>query len=230
LISGTVKESMAVRSIDEMKSEGKAMLEHLWLAVNVNRLRAYIDFNGRSARKRSVVCVVILLCVGAQAQAPAAKAPAPQMATSAPIRFEEIAARSGIDFSIDSSPTLNKNQIETMVAGVALIDYDGDGYQDIFFANGAAIPSLKKEGPQYKNRLYHNNGDGTFTDVTEKAGVGGDGYDMGFVRGWGDEKPSLPQQRRRHIQRCHRQSRRWRGHVRREENVVRCRGLGGLQQ
>ena len=174
---------MAVRSIDEMKSEGKAMLEHLWLAVNVNRLRAYIDFNGRSARKRSVVCVVILLCVGAQAQAPAAKAPAPQMATSAPIRFEEIAARSGIDFSIDSSPTLNKNQIETMVAGVALIDYDGDGYQDIFFANGAAIPSLKKEGPQYKNRLYHNNGDGTFTDVTEKAGVGGDGYDMGAAVG-----------------------------------------------
>jgi len=110
-------------------------------------------------------------------------ASAAQTATSGPITFEEIAARSGINFAIDSSPTPNKNQIETMVAGVALIDYDGDGYPDIFFVNGAAIPSLKKEGPQYKNRLYHNNGDGTFTDVTEKAGVGGDGYDMGVAVG-----------------------------------------------
>jgi hypothetical protein len=100
-----------------------------------------------------------------------------------PILFDEIAAQSGIDFSIDSSPTPNKNQIETMVAGVALIDYDGDGYPDIFFVNGAAIPSLRKEGPQFRNRLYHNNGDGTFTDVTEKAGLGGDGYDMGVAVG-----------------------------------------------
>ena len=102
---------------------------------------------------------------------------------SSPITFDEIAAQSGINFSIDSSPTPNKNQIETMVAGVALIDYDGDGYQDIFFANGAAIPSLQKEGPQYKNRLFHNNHDGTFTDVTDKAGVGGDGFDMGAAVG-----------------------------------------------
>jgi hypothetical protein len=105
------------------------------------------------------------------------------VARGALITFEEIAAVSGVDFSIDSSPTPNKNQIETMVAGVALIDYDGDGYQDIFFANGAAIPSLKKDGPQYKNRLFHNNGNGTFTDVTNKAGVGGDGYDMGAAVG-----------------------------------------------
>src|ERR1039458_7327448 len=97
------------------------------------------------------------------------------------IRFENITAKAGVNFITHNSPSPNKNQIETMVAGVALIDYDGDGYPDIFFVNGAAIPSLEKEGPQYKNRLYHNNGDGTFTDVTEKAGVGGDGYDMGVA-------------------------------------------------
>ena len=58
-----------------------------------------------------------------------------------------------------------------MVAGVALLDYDGDGWLDIYLVNGAAIPSLQKESPAYWNRLYRNNHDGTFTDVTERAGL-----------------------------------------------------------
>ncbi|HKW63185.1 MAG TPA: CRTAC1 family protein [Candidatus Acidoferrum sp.] len=99
------------------------------------------------------------------------------------IRFEDITAKSGLDFATDSSPTANKNQPETMISGVGLIDYDNDGYPDIFFINGAAIPSLKKESPKYYNRLFHNNHDGTFTDVTEKAGMTGDGYDMGVAIG-----------------------------------------------
>ena len=100
-----------------------------------------------------------------------------------PIVFEEIAARAGLDFLSNSSPTPNKNQPETMVAGVALLDYDRDGRMDLYFVNGAAIPSLRKETPAYWNRLYHNNGDGTFTDVTEKAGVAGAGYGMGVAVG-----------------------------------------------
>ena len=64
-----------------------------------------------------------------------------------PIVFEEIAERSGLTFVSDSSPTPNKNQPETMVAGVALFDYDNDGYLDVYLVNGAAIPSLKKESP-----------------------------------------------------------------------------------
>lgn len=83
----------------------------------------------------------------------------------------------------DSSPTPNKNQPETMVAGVALLDYDNDGYLDVLVVNGAAIPSLQKESPKYWNRLYHNNHDGTFTDVTEAAGVAGIGYGMGVAVG-----------------------------------------------
>ena len=70
-----------------------------------------------------------------------------------------------------------------MVAGVALVDYDGDGYLDIYVVNGAAIPSLKKESSAYWNRLFHNNHDGTFTDVTEKAGLSGAGYGMGVAVG-----------------------------------------------
>ena len=100
-----------------------------------------------------------------------------------PIVFEEIAARSGLTFVSDSCPTPNKNQPETMVAGVAVFDYDNDGYPDVYLVNGAAIPSLQKESPKYWNRLYHNNRDGTFTDVTEKAGVAGAGYGMGVAIG-----------------------------------------------
>ncbi len=70
-----------------------------------------------------------------------------------------------------------------MVGGVALLDYDNDGYLDVFVVNGAAIPSLQKESPKYWNRLYHNNHDGTFTDVTEAAGVAGIGYGMGVAVG-----------------------------------------------
>jgi hypothetical protein len=99
------------------------------------------------------------------------------------IRFEDIAAKSGLVFTADSCPTPNKNQPETMLAGVALFDYDNDGYLDVYFANGAAIPSLKKESPKYWNRLFHNNRDGTFTDVTERAGVMGEGYGMGVAIG-----------------------------------------------
>jgi enediyne biosynthesis protein E4 len=100
-----------------------------------------------------------------------------------PIRFEEVADRAGLRFTTLSSPTENKNQPETMVAGVALLDYDNDGYLDIYFVNGAAIPTLEKESPMYWNRLYRNNRDGTFTDVTEKAGVKGTGYGMGAAVG-----------------------------------------------
>jgi enediyne biosynthesis protein E4 len=107
----------------------------------------------------------------------------PSPATTGAIRFEDIANSAGVDFVTNSSPTNYRNQIETMVAGVALFDYDGDGYLDIYVVNGAAIPSLEKEGPQYKNRLYHNNRDSTFTDVTDRAGLGGAGYAMGVAIG-----------------------------------------------
>jgi hypothetical protein len=105
------------------------------------------------------------------------------LSAQGPILFEEIADRAGIRFVAENCPTPNKNLPETMLAGVALLDYDNDGYLDVYLVNGAAIPSLKKESPKYWNRLFHNNRDGTFTDVTEKAGVKGEGYGMGVAIG-----------------------------------------------
>ena len=82
------------------------------------------------------------------------------------IMFENMAGRAGIAFALRDSATPEKHQIETMVGGVAVFDYNNDGRPDIYFVNGARQPSLEKSDPSYYNRLYRNNGDGTFTDVT----------------------------------------------------------------
>lgn len=88
-----------------------------------------------------------------------------------------------ISFALDSCETAQRHAPETMAGGVAVFDYDNDGHPDIFFVNGANISTLEKDSPKYWNRLFHNNGDGTFTDVTEKAGLKGSGYDVGVAVG-----------------------------------------------
>jgi hypothetical protein len=70
-----------------------------------------------------------------------------------------------------------------MPGGLGVIDFDGDGWPDLFCVNGASLPSLTKTGPEYWNRLYKNNRDGTFTDITAKAGLAGRGYGMGVAVG-----------------------------------------------
>jgi len=95
---------------------------------------------------------------------------------AAQIRFEDVAPRAGISFHLANGATGNAHQIELMPGGVAALDFDNDGCMDIFFTNGAASPSLDKSRPEFHNRLYRNNCDGTFTDVTARAGVAGYGY------------------------------------------------------
>jgi hypothetical protein len=97
--------------------------------------------------------------------------------------FEEVAAARGLRFVTDSGRTPRKHQPETMVAGVALLDFDRDGWLDVYAVNGAPIPGLRKAGPQHWNRLFRNDGRGSFSDVTEKAGVAGQGYDLGVATG-----------------------------------------------
>src|SRR5260370_11672397 len=111
---------------------------------------------------------------------------------AAGISFENRQPRSGIDFVLNNGTTVDKPIIDSIPGGVALLDYDNDGFLDIFFTNGARIPSLSKEVPGFYNRLYHNNHDGTFTDVTAKSGLTGTATSTGIVAstfdndGWTD--------------------------------------------
>src|SRR5215469_9079324 len=100
-----------------------------------------------------------------------------------PIRFRNVAQSAGLNFTVENSPSAEKHLIETMTGGVAAFDYNGDGLTDIFFANGAGLPSLEKSDPKYWNRLFRNEGGMRFMDVTEQAGVAGEGYSMGAAAG-----------------------------------------------
>jgi hypothetical protein len=115
-------------------------------------------------------------------------------ATPAPeVQFTDITQQSKIDFKQENSATTNKYLLETMGGGVALLDYDNDGRLDVFFTNGALIndpmPDNKlpdKSGEKFWNRLYHQNADGTLTDVTQRSGLSGAQqgyYSMGVAVG-----------------------------------------------
>jgi hypothetical protein len=104
-------------------------------------------------------------------------APQAGKAPDAPItvRYTDVRKAAGITFFQDSTQTDEKYYLETMGTGVGWIDYDQDGLMDLYFVQSAATDIYKPPHP-LRSALYHNNGDGTFTDVTEKAGVGGEGH------------------------------------------------------
>jgi hypothetical protein len=116
----------------------------------------------------------------------------PDVATAGlvPGRFVDITEKSGVKFLHQAPHTSRKYLIETMGSGVALFDCDNDGRLDIFLVNGAPYPDPtpkdfvpRKSGPEYWNRMFHQKPDGTFEDITEKAGLQGVGYGMGVAVG-----------------------------------------------
>jgi hypothetical protein len=96
-------------------------------------------------------------------------------------QLEHITKSTGINFDHKSSPEA-KFVAESMSGGVALIDYDGDGWPDIYFTNAQSV-GMALHGVKLRSALFHNNHDGTFTDVTDKAGVGNPCWATGAVVG-----------------------------------------------
>jgi hypothetical protein len=126
---------------------------------------------------RAAAALAFLLTSSAGVQAPlmAAQLAKTQDAPPIPVRYTDVREAAKITFQQDSTQTEEKYYLETMGTGVAWIDYDQDGLMDLYFVQSAATDIYKPPHP-LRSALYHNNGDGTFTDVTDKAGVRGEGH------------------------------------------------------
>jgi hypothetical protein len=115
---------------------------------------------------RAASAAGVALCVAAAVWA----APGAGDVPSFDVRFHDVTGPAGIRFQHERAASKEKLYLETMGAGVGWIDYDQDGFLDAFFANSGATPYFTPPAPP-QSALYRNNGDGTFTDVTEKAGL-----------------------------------------------------------
>lgn len=116
-----------------------------------------------------------------QLTAPRPLAALPGQGVATDFHFENRASSSGIQFRLDNSWSPRRYQVETMAGGVGLFDYNNDGLLDIYFTNGAQLPTMDKSDAKFHNRLFRNNGDGTFTDVTVQAGLQGAYYSIGVA-------------------------------------------------
>src|SRR6202045_4744437 len=143
----------------------------------------------REAGSTAALCLVATALLGIGLRAAAGRNEY-QAAPASAAKFVDVTSKLGVRFEHAAPHTSKKYLLETMGSGIALFDYDNDGRLDLFVVNGAEInePSSpgtipKKTGPKYWNRLYHQKPDGTFEDVTEKAGLQGIGYGMGVAVG-----------------------------------------------
>ncbi len=128
----------------------------------------FIRRSGAKVLILGMVCFSMSAYTGAQKPAKPADPPVT-------VHYTDIRKAAGITFVQDSTQTDEKYYLETMGTGVAWLDYDQDGLMDLYFVQSGATDAYKPPHP-LRSALYRNNGDGTFTDVTEKAGVGGEGH------------------------------------------------------
>src|SRR5215831_7075123 len=161
--------------------------------------------DGRRALFLAAIAFVIVCSTGAAAQEPMPTPrpgrsyssgelpktpPPPGPKAPSTVTFSDITAASRINFKHAGSPTSQKYLLETMGGGVAMFDYDNDGRMDLFFTNGALLKDPMPKGampdksdPKFWNRLFHQKADGSFEDVTEQAGLKGEGFSMGVAAG-----------------------------------------------
>src|SRR6202041_3495199 len=153
-------------------------------AIRVKRvgLAGIFAFWGRGGETRALILLLaagVLLTGSALAQAPAAAgAPAKSLAN-----FTDIAKKAGLSMqNVFGGGDSKKFIIETTGTGVAIFDYDNEGWPDIFLVNGTTLEGFPA-GKAPTNHLYHNNHDGTFTDVTAQAGLATSGWGQGVCVG-----------------------------------------------
>jgi hypothetical protein len=157
--------------------------------ADTETLQKSLPLPGTQSSRYVVFALIALLSASTPLSAPQKSEPV-QAIANRPGKFIDITQASGINFQYQESHTSKKYLLETMGPGVALFDCDNDGRLDIFVVNGAPLsdPMAKgaipqKNAPKYWNRLYHQKSDGTFEDMTEKAGLQGAGYGMGVAVG-----------------------------------------------
>src|SRR3984957_12655093 len=138
-----------------------------------------------ASRIATFLCIgLTILCqsFAGRAQHPVAAEGIPAQSSSGAIpQLVDITRSTKIQFDHLSSPA-KKYIVESMSGGVAMIDYDRDGWPDIYFTNAPGI-DMALAGQKARGALFHNNHDGTFTDVTDKAGVGTPCWAMGVAVG-----------------------------------------------
>src|SRR5438128_1296464 len=134
------------------------------------------DRNSSARRPLSQLVVVLALCGSALAVGPTTR-PAPSA-----VQFVDVTRDAGIDFHLTCGGSEKRYILESMCGGVAFLDYDNDGWLDILLVNGSTLEDLRR-GTSPTSKLYHNNRDGTFTDVTAKAGLNHRAWGMGVCVG-----------------------------------------------
>ncbi len=134
----------------------------------------HIKRKPRITRLAAIFAFILTSGAAIQTRVSAAQPPNAQDAAIR-VRYTDVRENAKITFQQDSTQSEEKYYLETMGTGVAWIDYDQDGLMDLYFVQSAATDIYKPPHP-LRSALYHNNGDGTFTDVTEKAGVSAEGH------------------------------------------------------
>src|ERR1700758_2096515 len=125
----------------------------------------------------------LLLVCAATAQHTTTKPYPPEPSHPGPVYFADVAKTAGLTMlNVNGDPTTKKYIIETTGSGVAVLDYDHDGWPDIYLVNGDALDSAHEKSPP-TGHLYHNNHDGTFTDATRSAGLIASGWGQGACVG-----------------------------------------------
>jgi hypothetical protein len=131
----------------------------------------------------AALCIVSAAAAQKQIRRPSAKKPsAKKLVSAATASFTDVTRAAGLDFHLTCGSLEKRYIMESMCGGIAVFDYDNDGWMDIFLVNGSTLEDMRA-GKCHPSKLYRNNHDGTFTDVTAKTGIGHCGWGFGAAVG-----------------------------------------------